>query len=297
MGNNNLHKALKNKNDEFYTYYTDVEDEMKYYLPFLKNKVIYMNCDDELSAFWDYFYNNFEKIKPKKIVATHLADEPYKLEYDGNETIKTSIQNGDFRATECVALLDSCDVIITNPPFSLFRKFLLLVIEHQKDFIIIGNENSLTAVEVFPLVKQGLIRTGYNKVKEFRTPNGYQKFGNICWYTSFPVDNKTAYKFDKSYDPAIYPQYDNYEAISVDKLKDIPCDYKGIMGVPIGYLIKQNSELFELMGVATGSSKKHRLYYDVPYTPNELDRGGCCVLDGKRKYSRVFIKRVQFDFQ
>lgn len=293
MSNENLHKALKNKNDEFYTRLEDIQKEIINYKKFLMNKKIYLNCDDINSNFWKFFVNHFNDFCLKSVTSTSL--DGIKRIYDGNIIIEESLkEGGSFYSNECINIMKEQDVIITNPPFSLFRKLIVLLVNLHKDFIIIGNENTLSSIEVFPLFKDQKIFLGYNSIKEFDTPDGKtKKFGNIKWFTSFNIDKiYPNITFKKLYNENDYPQYDNYAAINVDKVVDIPADYQGIMGVPVSFLSKCNPMEFKILGIATGSSNKHNLNFTVPHTPNPLEKGGCCVLQGKRKYTRVFIQRV-----
>lgn len=172
--------------------------------------------------------------------------------------------NGDFRSQECIDLLQQADIIVTNPPFSLFREYVAQLVKYEKKFIIIGNQNAITYKEIFPLIQKNKIWLGYNSgAQEFQVPmtfernntfvkNGikYAKFGNICWFTNLDIkkrhENLVLYK---KYTPEEYPKYDNYDAINVDKVSDIPCNYDGLMGVPITFLDKYNPEQFEIIDI------------------------------------------------
>lgn len=261
------------------------------------DKVVFLNCDDENSNFWKYFCNNFKAIGLKKVYALHLGETntTYVLStVDGNNIEKNVYyESGDFRSPLSQSILQKSDIVITNPPFSLFRELVVLLYQNNKEFILIGNQNAFSAKEIFPLFKEEKIFTGFNKVKEFLTPDGSsQFFGNICWFTNLPIENeKPLIHLYSKYNELDYPQYDNFKAINVDKVKDIPYDYYETMGVPISYLEVHNPELFEIKGLAAGNTKIHKLNYDVDYTPNILDRGGCGVVKGTRKYTRIFIKR------
>lgn len=297
-GNDNLHKALKNKNDEFYTYYADIEKECKLYSHFYQNKIIYLPADDENSNFLQFFINNYEVFGLKQIIATSYIENGIgkKIEYTGKEIKVSNLKgNGDFRSEECVLLLAKSDIIITNPPFSLFRELVTLINQFGKNFLLVGNENTFASTEIFPLFKEGLLSTGYNKIKEFVQPDGsVKKFGNIGWFTNLPIKKENSIlSLTAEYSPENYPKYDNYDAINVDKLTLIPKDYYGIMGVPISFLTKYDPQQFTLLGLAAGNSKTHKLYYTVPYQQSPLDRGGCGVVKGQRKYSRVFIQRKE----
>ncbi len=263
--NANLLEAKKTKNDEFYTQLSDIEAELPYYSSQLKGKSILCNCDDpEQSNFWRYFYENFDNLELKSLTATHYSPggSAFKLEIkrDGEgkrlPQIKTILSGtGDFRSQECIELLIACDVVITNPPFSLFREYLLQLMEYGKSFLIIGNQNMLVSRVVFPFVMDDRLWIGYNKPKQFLTPDGgVRSFGNIIWYTNIdikkrhepiPMPGRYQEKTSK------YPTYDNYDGINIDRLTDIPEDFYGVMGVPITYLDKHCPEQFRIVGAGT----------------------------------------------
>ena len=295
--NDNLHNALKVKNDEFFTFYNDIEKECSNYIHHFKNKIIYLNCDNENSQFWQYFFNHFAEFELKALIATHLDKEnvSYKLcSFDGVDIQRTSlIGTGDFSSEECQEILKEVDIIITNPPFSRFREMVSLILKYNKNFLLIGNENTFASTEIFPLIKDNLIWTGFNKVKQFLQPDGtIKEFGNICWFTNLEIEKDIPFiSLTAKYSVEDYPFYDNFEAINVDRVDLIPCDYSGIMGIPVSYLSKYNPKQFEIVGLAAGNTKAHKLNFNVPYIPHELDRGGCGVVNGVRKYSRVFVKR------
>ena len=283
--NKNLTQAKKAKNDEFYTLISDVEKELKHYKKYFEGKVVYCNCDDpEESNFWKFFELNFEEYKLKKLISTHYdAEKPtYKLELsadidgDGKITrgdiVKTPLkQNGDFRSEESINLLKTSDIVVTNPPFSLFREYVAQLIKYKKKFLIIDNQNAITYKEIFPLIKDEKIWLGNRKMSpwEFRVPksttkykriddNGekYDTLGLACWFTNLPVK-----RFDekitlvKTYNSKDYPKYDNYNAIDVGKVADIPKNYPDVMGVPITFLYSYNPKQFEI--VALGNSREN----------------------------------------
>jgi len=299
--NANLKTASKAKSDEFYTQLSDIEKELGNYKDHLKNKVIFCNCDDpEESNFWNYFALNFEFLGLKKLVSTHYKDadlftkeSPYKLEIikdtnkDGKinklDTIKTPLkQNGDFRSSECIEILKEADIVVTNPPFSLFREYLAQLFEYKKKFIIIGNLNAITYKETFKLIKDNKIWLGqsiHSGDREFRVPESYplnsagnriDENGNkfirvkgVRWFTNLDYkerhDDLILYKTYKGHENE-YPKYDNYDAINVDVTKDIPLDYKDAIGVPITFLDKYNPDQFEIVGL--GNSRDN-------FTPNK----------------------------
>lgn len=196
--NANLHKAKDAKNDEFYTQLTDVAKELMHYKAHFKDRIVLCNCDDPTwSAFWKYFHLNFAELGLKKLTSTHYDREEttYKMEYTGGDDndievgVKTPLEgNGDFRNKECLDLLDECDIVVTNPPFSLFREYVAVLMEHEKKFLIIGNKNAITYKEFFPLLKDDKVWIGCTNVKEFLQPDGsIKKFGNIGWFTNLDV--------------------------------------------------------------------------------------------------------------
>ena len=313
--NANLNKEKKKKNDEFYTRYEDIEAEVSKYKEYFKNKVVYLNCDNkEKSMFWKFFELNFDAFQLKKLIATYYSKtEPvyaYKLELsedlnrdgfiDQKDIVKTPlIGNGDFRSQECIDILKESDIVCTNPPFSLFREYIAQLMEYNKQFLIIGNQNAFTYKEIFPLIKNNKIWVGYTKPKNFYVPEDFEnkaiayneegrkiaKFGNICWFTNLPTKKRTepmvltATYADHRED---YPKYDNYDAIEVSKCKNIPCDYDGVMGVPITFLNDYCPEQFELLGCSYS-------YGDCGVHYEGMSWNG--VVDGKDKYKRLFIKR------
>jgi len=316
--NKSLSKAKINKKDEFYTQLTDIEKELGHYRDLFKNKVIFCNCDDpEESDFWNYFTINFEFFGLKRLVSTHFETEKpsYKLEIvsdinnDGKinklDTIEIKLkQNGDFRSPECIEILKEADIIITNPPFSLFREYVAQLIEYNKKFIIIGNPNAITYKEIFKLIKENKLWLGHKSMgtdmlfnvskhyakeltKTKKENSGYKIIDGIVkgrtqavWFTNL--------KIKKRYEDLIlyrtyygnenkYPKYDNYDAINVDKVKDIPMDYKDITGVPITFMDKYNPDQFEIIGQMV-TTKVDEFNQGYPY------------INGKKKYARILIK-------
>lgn len=293
--NKKFHKAKNAKNDEFYTLLPHIEKELRHYRAHLKGKTIFLNCDDPLeSNFWKYFSLNFKFFGLKKLIATHFNPNKatYKLEIlrdingDGKidhlDTVKTDLQqNGDFRSPEAVALMEEADIVVTNPPFSLFREYVAQLIEYKKDFIIVGPINAVTTKEIFPLIKNGQTWLGLNVMREFGQPNGLKnKAVYACWYTNLDHMKRAQDLFlHREYSPEKYPEYDDYAVINVNKTTDIPTDYYGPMGVPITFLHKHNPDQFEILGL-----DDHRLQYPAW-------RGRGPNLDGKPKYRRIIIQR------
>lgn len=240
--NNNLHNAKKQKNDEFYTQLTDIEQELKHYKEHFRNKVVYCNCDDTIeSNFFKYFSLNFEHLGLKKLITTGYKENGkgvvyiYEGDKNGNRLpdleeieVKELQGNGDFRSAECIEFLKESDIVVTNPPFSLFREYVATLVKYGKQFLIIGSQNAITYKEIFPLIKDNKLWLGVNLVKEFIQPNGeIKKFGNICWFTNL-VHKKRNYPLDlyMKYSNEYYQKYDNYDAIEVSKTCEIPMDYE-----------------------------------------------------------------------
>ena len=281
--NENLHAAKTNPNDEFYTQRETVENELSHYEEHFRGKVVYCNCDDpEWSEFWQFFMRNFRPWGLKKLIATHYEPDEKNFAYMLEVCEDTNGDGvGDFRAAACIDLLKEADIVVTNPPFSLFREYIAQLIEYDKKFLIIGNQNALTYKEVFPLLMENRVWLGYHSGHTwFGTPDGYQvperylttdkkkmrsngymiddngrvwrNLGNICWFTNLdipkrhqPLDLRGNYY--KGHEDE-YPKYDNYDAINVSTVNDIPCDYDGIMGVPVTFMDKYCPEQFDIVG-------------------------------------------------
>jgi hypothetical protein len=321
MANENLKGAKKVKKDEFYTQLSDIEKELKHYKEHFKDKIVLCNCDDpRISNFFKYFALNFEVLGLKKIIATcyknnnidlfseNNVEKAVYLIYEGDkngnkmpdlEEVEINELNGDgdFRSKECVEILKQADIVVTNPPFSLFREYVAQLVEYDKKFLIIGSKNAITYKELFKLIKEKKIWLGHgfsNGNAYFKIPTGNKKeyangvydeitglvkFRNVGWFTN--LDHKERHEdliLHKKYTPEEYPKYDNYDAINVDKTSDIPADYDGAMGVPITFLDKFNPTQFEILGL-----DDHRLVY-----PDWRGRGP--DLNGKPLYRRIIIK-------
>lgn len=270
----------------------DIQKELANYKQYFNDKIVYCNCDDiKYSNFYKYFKDNFKELGLKKIIATNLSLDgiAYKTEFDNNsKESRTELRgNGDFRSEECVKLLQESDIIITNPPFSLFREYIAQLIKYNKDFLIIGNMNAATYKEIFPLFKNNQVWFGYTSPKIFITPDRTEKkFGNILWYTNLEsgkrhcrTDLKNCYYGNESN----YPKYDNYDAIEVSKVVNIPKDYYGLMGVPVTFLNKYCPEQFELIG------HDHDLTGDGGAGISD----GQFICKGKNVYKRILIKLVK----
>ena len=296
--NANLHKAKDEKNDEFYTQLSDIERELVHYKPHFKDKVVFCNCDDpEYSNFWRFFSGRFNQFGLKKLIATHYEEgkSSYMLsmEKQGRERppiIKRLKGSGDFRSDECIELLKEADIVVTNPPFSLFREYVPQLMEYNKKFVIIGPQNAITYKEIFPLLKEDKMWLGYGfqggnayfSVKDgkgyaqgvYDEKTGLVKFRNCCWYTNLDIKKRHEdLILYKRYTPEEYPTYDNYDAININKVAEIPCDYDGVMGVPITFLDKYNPEQFEIIKFRKGNDDKD------------------LSINGKSPYFRILIKR------
>lgn len=320
--NSNLHAAKSAKNDEFYTQYNDIAEELKHYKEHFKGKVVYCNCDDpEWSNFWKYFHNNFRSLGLKKLISTHYApgfEVSYAKIYEGGDDFNmeagTTIDiygnddyaPGDFRSDDSIQFLEECDICCTNPPFSLFRSFISQLMAYEKKFIIIGNKNALANKDIFPLVKNNKIWTGVRgfsggmwfyaeyEGKTEKIVDG-KKVINVpsIWFTNLDItkrhdglwhhngefDKTKAHTYYEGFED-FYPKYDNYDAINVDKTKDIPIDYEGVLGVPITFLDKYNPDEFEILGCSAYSCPTHF---------------GCGALyvNGKKTYTRILIRNKQ----
>ena len=288
--NNNLHAAKTAKNDEFYTTFSSINEEINTnehgYRPFFKDQVVYCNCDDpEESNFWKFFKAVFKAYGIKKLISTHYTQDgssSYKLEYDGERVVKTELEgNGDFRSPECVELLKESDIIVTNPPFSLFREFLAWIMEADKQFVIIGNINAISYKEVFPSLKDNKMwigATNFNTGMYFRVPEDFEyastyKFERekngmkvnrvpaICWFTNLEhgrrhtqtplmsMADNIKYSKHSEIKGKGYQHYDNFDAIEVNYYDAIPSDYDGMMGMSLTYMDKYCPEQFEIVGI------------------------------------------------
>lgn len=329
--NKNLQEAKNEKNDEFYTILSDVEREVRHYKEHFIGKVVFCNCDDpRVSNFFHYFSYNFENLGIKKLITTcyknqnrdlfsdHKSEKAIWLEYNGDRNddrvpnpeeigIHHLQGDGDFRSKESVELLRQSDIVVTNPPFSLFREYVTQLIKYDKKFLIVGNWNAITYKEVFKPIKENKLWLGVNSNRNFSgfiVPKHYSLHGtearvdengnrivstnNTCWFTNLDIKKRhEELILYKKYDPKIYPTYDNYNAIEVSKVVDIPIDYKGAMGVPITFIDKYNPEQFEIIG--SDSEVKEGLLPDIvnPKWNGKIDRA---YIDGKRMYARLLIK-------
>lgn len=300
--NANLHKAKDAKNDEFYTQLTDVSKEMMHYKEHFKDKIVFCNCDDPTwSAFWKYFHLNFSVLGLKKLISTHYDknNPTYKMEYTGGDDndievgIKTPLEgNGDFRNQECLDLLDEADIVVTNPPFSLFREYVAVLMEHNKKFLIIGNKNAVEYSEVFTPMKSNGLWMGYTSPSIFDTPNGLsKKVQGLCrWFTNLDIEKRQEKIIMwKTYCEEEYPHYDYIDAIEVGKVADIPKDYDGIMGVPLTFMDSYNPEQFEIIDCTNG----RYAILDILKINEDLQKNHrrICSINDVPKYARLLIRK------
>ena len=339
--NRSLHKAKSSKQDEFYTQLSDIEKELKHYKAHFAGKVVYCNCDDpRVSNFFHYFSYNFEKLGLKRLITTcyknqnmdifsqNDSEHAIYLEYSGDKNgnsvpdpeeigIEHLKGDGDFRSEESIALLEQADIVVTNPPFSLFREYVGQLVKYKKKFLIIGNINAISYKDIFKLIKENRIWLGasiHSGDREFGVPDYYplnaagfrvdsagRKFirvKGVRWLTNLDYDERheEMIPFNK-YSPSKYPSYDNYDAIEVSKTADIPMDYDGAMGVPVTFLDKYNPDQFEILGITdrdnnSGLKTKTYTFEDVK-NPGDLNRRGVIRIGRtfKPTYARLLIRR------
>ena len=317
MEKKSFRDAKTAKQDEFYTQLSDIENELRHYKTHFKDKVVLCNCDDpRVSNFFHYFSYNFEQLGLKKLITTcyknqnrdlfsqNDSERAIWLEYFGDRNnnrvpdpdeigIHYLQGDGDFRSVECIELLKQADIVVTTPPFSLFREYVAQLMKYEKKFVILGNQNAITYKEIFPLIKNNQIWLGSTlSFAKFKVPDYYEErssrfwidetgqkwrsFGNICWFTNLDIAKRHEdLILYKRYTLDEYPKYDNYDAINVDKTADIPMDYDGVMGVPITFLDKYNPEQFEIVKFRKGNDDKD------------------LSVNGKCPYFRILIRRCQ----
>ncbi len=355
MANANLTQAKKAKKDEFYTQLSDIERELSHYKEHFRGKTVLCNCDDpRISNFFRYFAYNFEHLGLKRLITTcyksqdmdlfsmNTNEQAIWLEYLGDKNgdripspdeigIHHFKGDGDFRSAECIELLKQADIVVTNPPFSLFREYVAQLIEYDKKFLIIGNINAITYKEIFPLLKDNRIWVGYGfnvsyvyktsykneldanakfvRSKGYDPNDGYIKVPAVAWYTNLDIDKR--YEdliLYKHYNPEEYSKYDNYDAIEVSKVADIPCDYNGVMGVPITFLDKYNPNQFEIVGMAENedlyklktriytSAECKQAYFDKFNKKGiyDLNATGVVIINNTKEkvFKRIFIRKI-----
>lgn len=313
--NSQLNSAKNAKKDEFYTQLSDIENELKHYKKHFKGKTVLCNCDDpRVSNFFHYFAYNFEHLGLKRLITTcyknqerdlfsqNDSERAIWLEYFGDKNgnrvpdpeeigIHYFEGDGDFRSAECIELLKQADIVVTNPPFSLFREYVAQLVEYGKKFVIIGHQNAIHYREIFPLLRNNIMWLGYgfkggaahfiSKYQDTASAGDHRegmiRVSGVVWFTNLDLPKRHEdLILYKKYTVEEFPNYDNYDAINVNKTDEIPEDYTGVMGVPITFLNKYNPEQFEILGTSTDSMPK-----GAPYVA------------GKRIYERVLIRRRQ----
>ncbi|MEP1126319.1 MAG: adenine-specific methyltransferase EcoRI family protein [Ilumatobacter sp.] len=327
-----LGKARSAKKDEFYTQLPDIERELKHYTEQFKGKVVYCNADDpRISNFFHYFSHNFERLGLKKLITTcyknqerdlfsrHDSEQAIYLEYNGDKNdnrvpdpdeigVHPLEGDGDFRSPECVALLKQADIVVTNPPFSLFREYITQLVEHDKKFLIVGNQNAITYKEVFSLIRDDKLWLGFGfkrNMAHFYSPyeasewveqegDNVVRVSGVQWFTNLDLQKRhEELILYRSYNPDEYPTYDNYDGIEVANTVDIPMDYDGNMGVPITFLNKYNPEQFEIVGSFNAGAHGEEL----GATKTEAESKGKVlmwngpVVNRKPIYKRIVIRR------
>lgn len=326
----NLNAAKEAKKDEFYTQLEDINNELRHYREHFRGKTVLCNCDDpRVSNFFTYFAYNFEFLGLKRLITTcyknqdmdlfsqNKSEQAIYLIYDGDKNgnnipdpeeigIHPLKGDGDFRSRECIELLKQADIVVTNPPFSLFREYVAQLMQYEKKFLIIGHQNAIHYKEIFPLIKENKIWLGYgfkggaghfisnyeDKATAGDHREGMIRVSGVHWFTNLEIkkrhENLILYR---NYTPDEYPHYENYDAIDVGKTENIPCDYDGIMGVPDTFLDKFNPDQFEIIGLGSGDlakqagvTKNYRGRTDLAFT-----------VEGKHKcpYSRILIRKKQ----
>lgn len=323
--NRNLTKAKNNKKDEFYTQLADIENELRHYKEHFKGKVVYCNCDDpRVSNFFHYFSYNFEHLGLKKLIATcyknqdanlfsqNDSEKAIYLEYTGDKNgnsvpdpeeigIIELNEDGDFRSKESVELLKQADIVVTNPPFSLFREYVAQLIDYDKKFIIVGHQNATKYKEIFRFIKDNKFWLGNGfkggashfintQYEDYATATdrkeGMIRVSGVIWLTNLDIKKRQeSLILYKNYTPEEYPKYDNYDAIEVSKTKDIPVDYSGVMGVPITFLDKYNPKQFEIVGMTSGRDEFEATPIKKYINPKQLNPDGTITNGSKANTS------------
>lgn len=351
MANKNLNKAKEAKKDEFYTQLEDINNELKHYREHFRGKTVLCNCDDpRVSNFFTYFAYNFEFLGLKKLITTCYKNQDvdlfsqgkcekavylvYEGDKNGNHTpdadeigVMPLKGDGDFRSQECIELLKEADIVVTNPPFSLFREYVAQLMEYDKKFLIIGHQNAISYKEIFPLIMQNKIWLGtsiHSGDRKFWVPDTYElraagcgvdetgkkyiRVKGVRWFTN--LDYKERHEdiiLYKSYTNKEYPTYINYNAIEVRKTAEIPLNYEGLMGVPITFLDKYNPEQFEIIGIGNGGELGVECGISANLTQSQCEslfkedksfrKGKLCYRDNNGKligcYARILIRKIK----
>lgn len=340
--NRSLNTAKAAKKDEFYTQLHDIENELRHYRKHFKGKVVYCNADDpRISNFFHYFSHNFERLGLKKLITTCYqsqqrdlfshgdSDRAIYLQYEGDRNgnrvpdpeeigVHPLQSDGDFRSPECVELLEQADIVVTNPPFSLFREYVSQLIDHDKKFLIIGHQNAIKYKEIFPLIQDNRVWLGHgfsrnvahfvsnyeDTASDLDHREGMIRVSGVQWFTNLDLAKRhEEMVLFKRYAPDEYPKYANFDAINVDKTAEIPMDYDGVMGVPITFLNKYNPEQFEIIGVGIANlglaagvqpyTPEHRAYRKDVQKRGAVNGDLYMVKNGvvEVPYSRILIQR------
>lgn len=346
-----LNIALKARKDEFYTEYEDIVKELHYYREWFRGKTVLCNCGDSIqSNFFKYFILNFKELGLTSLITTSYAGSfveehvnqvvvfprAYRatvtnvpnanlILQDGSLDVKRIFStegnileplkgDGDFRSSECEELLKGADIVVTNPPFSLFREYISQLYRHNKKFIVLGNMNAATTKEIFPLFRDNKIwygRSIRSGDRKFYVPNNYPlnaagcgvdkqgrcfiRVKGVRWFTN--IESGMMHEplpLTQEYDPAVNPVYDNYNAIEVGRTANIPANYQGIMGVPITFLDKYSPDQFEILMLANGNARTSadpQLLQKVGYRRHPEDRGGIPIIGDRKMYARILIRK------
>ncbi|MXW52867.1 MAG: modification methylase [Gammaproteobacteria bacterium] len=339
--NKKLNLAKQSKNDEFYTQLADIENELRHYKSHFKGKTVYCNCDDpRASNFFHYFSHSFEHLGLNKLVTTcyknqnpdlfslHDAERAIMLEYDGFRAgervpniqdigIRELESDGDFRNQECIEILKKADIVVTNPPFSLFREYIAQLMEFDKKFVVIGHQNAIKYKEVFPLIMENKVWLGFgfkggaghfiSHYDDYATASdrkeGMIRVSGVVWFTNLDIKKRhERLILYRKYSPESYPTYENYDAINVDQTKHIPADYSGVMGVPITFMDKYNPDQFELLGIGIAGlglaagvrpyKPEHKSFRKYVQRRGAVDGDLYMIVDGEVKvpYSRILVR-------
>ena len=349
MAKRNLNKAKEAKKDEFYTQLEDINNELKHYREHFRGKTVLCNCDDpRVSNFFTYFAYNFEFLGLKKLITTCYKNQDVDLfsqgqcekavylVYEGDKNgnhipdaeeigVLPLKGDGDFRSKECIELLKEADIVVTNPPFSLFREYVAQLIEYDKEFLIIGHINAVSYKELFPLIMQNKIWMGasiHSGDRKFWVPDNYElqaagcgvdetgkkyiRVKGVRWFTN--LDYKERHEnliLYKKYNPEEYPKYENYDAINVNRTEEIPIDYDGVMGVPITFMDKYNPEQFKIIGMGIADlglaagvqpyKPEHKKYRKEIQKRGAVDGDLYMIIKGEVvvPYARILIRKIK----
>ena len=330
MANKNLNKAKEAKKDEFYTQLEDINNELRHYREHFRGKTVLCNCDDpRVSNFFlglKKLITTCYKNQNIDLFSQNKSEQAVYLVYEGDKNgdhipnaeeigVKPLKGDGDFRSKECIELLKEADIVVTNPPFSLFREYVAQLMTYEKKFLIIGHQNAIKYKEIFPLIKENKLWLGYgfkggaghfishyeDKATAGDHREGMIRVSGVTWFTNLEIKKRHEdIILYKHYTPEEYPTYANYNAIDVSKTADIPCDYDGLMGVPITFMDKYNPEQFEIIGIAEGDSGKELGLAPFDRKLKELNKS---LRDGQlfymvngypqKPFTRIIIRKIK----